>query len=67
MSLVNVDLQCPYCGEQFDFELEENCSEDDVLDECPRCGHAVDIRLVLDPEGRVVGAEIHRDDGDTDA
>ena len=67
MKVVDVSLVCPYCGNRFGLELEENADEDDLLDECPLCGNSIDLRLVLDNEGRVVDAEAHRNDGDLDA
>ncbi len=66
MNKVQLKLLCPYCGKTFDLELEENANEDDLIEECPLCGHPIDIRLVLDPDGKVVNAEIHRVDGDVD-
>ncbi len=66
MSQIRLDLHCPYCGKNFDLEVEENATEDDLIEECPLCGHPVDIRLTLDAEGRVTGARIERDDGDPD-
>jgi len=66
MNVVHVDLHCPYCGKDFSLDLEENASEDDLIEECPLCGHALDLRLVLSPEGKLVGAEVFRADGDGD-
>lgn len=67
MKLVALQVTCPYCGNRFPLELEENADEDDLLDECPLCGNSIDLHLVLDDEGRVVDAEAHRNDGDLDA
>ncbi|HEC19531.1 MAG TPA: CPXCG motif-containing cysteine-rich protein [Gammaproteobacteria bacterium] len=66
MNIVKPKLHCPYCGKSFSLELEESVNEDDLIEECPLCGSPIDIRLVMDPEKGLVGAEAHRVDGDTD-
>ncbi len=66
MNIIKFDLHCPYCGKTFDLELEENATQDDLIEECPLCGHGIDIQLMLSPEGKIIDAEIHRIDGDTD-
>ena len=63
MNTVRLNLHCPHCGKSFDLEMEEDASEDDLIEECPLCGSPVDIRLVLDPTGKVTRAEIQRSDG----
>jgi len=66
MNIVTSRLHCPYCGKSFELEMEENVQEDDLIEECPLCGSPVDIRLVLDEDGKVIDADIHRADGDMD-
>ena len=63
MNTIKVNLHCPHCGKSFDLEMEEDASEDDLIEECPLCGSPIDIRLVLSPDGKVAGAEIQRSDG----
>lgn len=66
MNIIKTRLHCPSCGKSFEIELEENSREDSLLEECPMCGNPVEIRLVLDDEGRLASAEVHRVDGDAD-
>ncbi len=66
MNIVKTDLHCPSCGKSFTLEMEENMSEDDLIEECPLCGSPIDIQLHLDPQGKVISAEVRRIDGDSD-
>ncbi len=66
MTIVQTHLHCPYCGKGFDLELEENMREDDLIEECPLCGSPVEIRLVLGEDDKLLRAEAHRVDGDSD-
>lgn len=66
MNIVKLTPHCPYCGKTFNLELEENTSEDDLIEECPLCGSPIDIRLALDANGKVIDAEVQRVDGDSD-
>jgi endogenous inhibitor of DNA gyrase (YacG/DUF329 family) len=55
------DVNCPVCGETFDVRLDMMSSEDELLEECPRCGAAVDLVIRKDDDGNIVSIDAARD------
>lgn len=56
MSLDLVTIQCPYCGENIDIEVEAVDGQSFVQD-CSVCCHPISFEVTLGEEGPEVTAE----------
>jgi uncharacterized Zn finger protein len=58
-----VTVECPWCGESFEINLEHLAPQtDDYLEECPYCCFPVDLIVRRDADGHVVHVEVNRDE-----
>jgi len=52
-------VQCPYCGEPIDLEVDGSAGEQAYIEDCGVCCRPIEVRLVVDGEPRL---EVRRDD-----
>lgn len=57
----SIEIQCPYCGEWIELELDLSTPEQAYIEDCQVCCRPVDVRLSGQTDG-AVHVTIARDD-----
>lgn len=55
---VNVQVQCPFCGQRFDLVVDTSSSSHRFSTECEICCHPFDVAADCRP-GEVMGVEVY--------
>lgn len=58
--LTHVD--CPYCGEPFDTEVDTSAGSQDYIEDCPVCCRPIEFHLGVSPRGETFTLTAGRDD-----
>jgi hypothetical protein len=53
-------VQCPYCGEPTEMEVDGSAGERAYIEDCSVCCRPIEVHLVQVGDGW--GVEVHRDD-----
>ena len=53
-------IQCPYCGESIEVQVDTSAGEQNYIEDCQVCCRPIELRLTGDRAGWQL--EIHRDD-----
>ena len=56
MSVELVSIQCPYCGEEFEIEVEASPDEQSYIQDCEVCCHPIALTVVSGEDGVDVSA-----------
>ena len=58
--LTHVD--CPYCGEPFDTDVDTSAGSQDYIEDCPVCCRPIEFQLDASPPGENFTLTAGRDD-----
>ena len=53
-------VQCPYCGEPTDLQLDGSAGQQRLIEDCSVCCRPIELHLY--PDGEAWRLEVHRDD-----
>lgn len=56
MSVEIAEVQCPYCGELIEIEVEPSSDEQDYIQDCSVCCRPIQFHVMPDEEGPSVTA-----------
>ena len=57
MPLETLGVQCPYCGEAIEVDIEPLDDEQEFIEDCSVCCRPIQYRVTLGDEGPAVTAE----------
>jgi len=52
-------IDCPYCGEQFDIDVDCSMGGEQYVEDCPVCCQPMEIRTEVGPDGKLLGVSAH--------
>lgn len=55
-------LDCPYCGESFEAQVDCSYGSHAFIEDCPVCCRPIEFLVELDHEGHVMRFQAQRDD-----
>jgi len=55
-------VDCPYCGEPFEAEVDEYSGSQDYIEDCPVCCRPIEFSLAIGPADEQVTLSVRRDD-----
>jgi len=53
-------IQCPYCGESIEVQVDSSAGEQSYIEDCSVCCRPIELRLAVAGEGW--NLQVHRDD-----
>ena len=54
-------VQCPYCGETFETEIDVSGGSQEYIEDCYVCCRPIVFRIEVDVDGELMGLETQRD------
>ena len=54
-------VQCPYCGEMFETEVDTSGGSQEYVEDCYVCCRPIQFRVEVDVEGELTGLEVQRE------
>ena len=54
-------VQCPYCGETFETEIDSSGGNQDYVEDCYVCCRPILFRVEVDVDGELTGLEVQRE------
>jgi hypothetical protein len=60
--LEDTQIDCPYCGENFDLEVDCSAGGQQYIEDCPVCCQPIEISTSIDIEGNLQDVQAHRND-----
>lgn len=60
--LVDKHVRCPYCGENFETNIDTSAGNQDYVEDCYVCCRPICFRTLVDDSGHLTSIELHRDD-----
>lgn len=55
-------VQCPYCGESFETNIDASAGSQEYIEDCQVCCRPIVFRVAADDDGNVTQVETRRDD-----
>ena len=55
-------IDCPYCGENVDLEVDCSAGNQQYVEDCPACCQPIEISTAIDLDGNLEDVQAHRDD-----
>ena len=55
------NVQCPYCGETFETEIDVSGGSQEYIEDCQVCCRPIVFRIEIDVDGELTGLETQRD------
>lgn len=55
-------IDCPYCGEPFDTQVDCTCGDQQYVEDCPVCCQPIELSTRIDLDGRLLGVHARRGD-----
>lgn len=55
-------MQCPYCGESFETNIDASAGGQEYIEDCQVCCRPIVFRVAADDDGNVTQVETRRDD-----
>lgn len=55
-------IDCPYCGENFDLEVDCSAGDQQYIEDCPTCCQPIEISTAIDFDGNLQDVQAHRND-----
>jgi len=55
-------VQCPYCGESFETNVDASSGNQEYLEDCYVCCRPIVFHLTADDEGRLLNLETRREE-----
>ena len=62
MMLEAARIDCPYCGEPFDTEVDCSPGSQQYVEDCPVCCQPIDISTNVDMDGNLASVNARRND-----
>jgi hypothetical protein len=54
-------VQCPYCGETFETEIDTSGGSQEYIEDCYVCCRPILFRVEVDVDGELTGLEVQRE------
>ncbi len=54
-------VQCPYCGETFETEIDVSGGSQEYIEDCYVCCRPIVFQVKIDVNGELTGLEVQRD------
>jgi hypothetical protein len=54
-------VQCPYCGEMFETEIDTSGGNQEYIEDCYVCCRPIVFRVEVDVDGELTGLEVQRE------
>ena len=61
MALEFVTIQCPYCGESFETQVDLSAGSQSYIEDCAVCCKPIEIVLRVGDEGELLGVSTRTD------
>ena len=61
MALEFVRIDCPYCGESFETQVDLSAGSQSYVEDCAVCCKPIEIALRVSDEGELLGVETRTD------
>ena len=58
----STEIQCPYCGERIELEIDCSAGSQDYIEDCQVCCRPMVVRLTIDTDGTPHVAVFRDDD-----
>ncbi len=55
-------IDCPYCGEQFETGVDCSAGAQEYVEDCPVCCQPIEMKTRVDPNGKLLGIAALRND-----
>ena len=55
-------VDCPYCGEPFETDVDTSAGNQDYIEDCPVCCRPIEFHLETGLDNKVVSLSTRRDD-----
>ncbi len=55
-------IDCPYCGEAFDIDVDCSAGDQEYVEDCPVCCQPIEVHVSVDHEGTLLGVQALRGD-----
>ena len=55
-------IDCPYCGENFDLEVDCSAGDQEYVEDCPVCCQPIEVSTSVDIDGKLQNVHAHRND-----
>ena len=60
--LEDMQVECPYCGENFVTVVDCSAGSQCYIEDCPVCCHPIEFEAEVDGEGNLITLMTQRDD-----
>ena len=54
-------IECPYCGEQFETTVDTSCGDQDYIEDCHVCCQAIEFSLEVGLNSELISLTTRRD------
>ena len=54
-------VQCPYCGETFETEIDVSGGSQEYIEDCYVCCRPIVFQVKIDVDGELTGLEVQRE------
>ena len=55
-------VDCPYCGEAFETNIDTSAGSQEYIEDCQICCRPITFRIEVDYDGDLITVDPHRDD-----
>jgi hypothetical protein len=55
-------IDCPYCGEGFDIDVDCSAGSQRYVEDCPVCCQPIEVATDVDFDGTLLGVQAQRND-----
>jgi len=55
-------IDCPYCGENFELEIDCSAGDQQYVEDCPVCCEPIEISTTIDLDGNLQAVQAQRND-----
>jgi hypothetical protein len=55
-------IDCPYCGEGFDINVDCSAGDQQYVEDCPVCCQPIEIATTVGLDGELIGVQALRND-----
>lgn len=56
MTLEQIDVQCPYCGERIEIQVDSSAGEQSYIEDCSVCCRPIQFEVTMGEDGPEVSA-----------
>ena len=60
--LEDLQVECPYCGEDFETTVDCSAGSQRSYEDCPVCRRPIEFQAAVDGNGNLLALTSHRDD-----